>query len=71
MVWQAILPFGKIRLMILEMIFGEKDVFIPNTLIHPSDSTKGVAMKAAALMPLAESHFVEGAGQFCASRKKQ
>jgi hypothetical protein len=42
-----------------------------HTQHDPSDSTKGVAMKAAALMPLAESHFVEGAGQFCASRKKQ
>lgn len=64
MLKEPVLPHLSLLNMPVQVIFGEKDAFIPNNLIHPSETTKGLAMKATAVMPLAELHFVPNAGHF-------
>jgi len=46
------------------LLFGDKDHFIPNPLLHPTDSPKSIAMQGAALIPKCSMHLIEGAGHF-------
>lgn len=48
----------------VEIIFGENDAFIPNTLLHPLESTIGLATKSAAKIQNAQLHLIPKAGHF-------
>lgn len=55
----------------VEIIFGEKDAFIPNTLLHPLESTIGLATKAAAKIPNARLNLIPDAGHFVHLEKSE
>ncbi len=46
------------------IIYGLKDEFIPNRLIHPMETTKNVAEKGKALIKDSEFRLIDGAGHF-------
>lgn len=46
------------------ILFGEKDRFIPNRLLHSMDSPEKIAQQGAALIPNSEMHLIKHAGHF-------
>lgn len=46
------------------IIFGDKDMLIPNKLLHPGQSIPSLLKYAEALMPAVNSHLISNAGHF-------
>lgn len=64
MLKEPVLPHLHLLNMPVKIIFGEKDAFIPNNLIHPSETTRSLVMQAEAKIPKSDSAFISGAGHF-------
>jgi len=52
-----------------QIIFGNKDALIPNTMIHFGETPEGIAKKAAALIPNASYSIIANAGHFVQMEK--
>ena len=54
---------SEIRVPVL-VIFGKEDAMIPNKMVHPMETTEGIAKKASALIPDCTYELISGAGHF-------
>jgi pimeloyl-ACP methyl ester carboxylesterase len=64
MLKEQVVPFLETLGIETLIIFGEKDEFIPNKLIHPMETTEGIAKKGAAKIKNSSYHLIKQAGHF-------
>ncbi|MDZ4668704.1 MAG: alpha/beta hydrolase [bacterium] len=61
---EQVVPFLKELMQPSLIIFGKHDAFIPNKLMHVSETTEKLAKKAAALIPNCELELIPHSGHF-------
>jgi pimeloyl-ACP methyl ester carboxylesterase len=61
---EQVVPFLKELIHPTLIIFGKQDAFIPNKLMHVSETTEKLAQKAAALIPNCELELISHSGHF-------